>query len=651
MKIEFMRQGIGPVKDATDYLLSRTNHKGDPRNMEPRLLKGDIDSLIEVCDSSPHKWKYASGGLMFQEEISEKEKQDVIESFESHVLAGMDPGAVEIVWIEHNDHGRTELNFVLARIDKNTSKSFNPFPPGHASFLDPWRDMINIENGYSRPDVVKNLVDMQKSGERVFDDPSGKKRSANEISKMLTEHVINEISEGRELNSRDDVVAILDELEGVEVQRGALRKDGTKKKDSTQFISVKIEGIERNIRLKGALYDTRNYDARGFALDDINEEKADTGKQREELAGCIEECRAYRERAAKYNQQRYGQDHSVNTRDLDSSQSNFERRLQTERAEAIEREQAAEERSVEIAESESLTEVEAYKAAEGGKTIKDINDIDFDQLSDRARYHIDLETQFLKTRTTIGEFKHEIKQKLSSVADYINTKSGERFSAIRAVSESLRNSVQEANDRDREAREAYRAARERELENELHSDIFDSANHDLFRALEELENELGEQAIAEKLSFEIWAKRSDEHSAKRLKELYRQHDDLERFALLTESATGFKTIEDFSSHRTETTVGSSTIFDYGHTATILNPSKKAIEAYAEIMKAKGSSRAVVTVENDPELAQKIAEQLKKQGVDAVTQEEKLAYDRQLDAELRRQREEENRQDSSLDLSP
>jgi hypothetical protein len=88
-----------------------------------------VAALQRACDNSPHAWKYSSGLLSFEEQLTERQKADIIQSFEAHHFPGLKPENYEIVWVEHDDHQRTELNFIIAQIECSSGKHLNVFPP------------------------------------------------------------------------------------------------------------------------------------------------------------------------------------------------------------------------------------------------------------------------------------------------------------------------------------------------------------------------------------------------------------------------------------------------------------------------------------------------------------------------------------------
>lgn len=298
----FKGHGSGNVGGAIDYLLANEDHMGRERAMEPRILSGDPERMQQVCDSMRQKNKYVAGGLMFSEILTDEQKLHAMQSFEDHHFPGME-GRYEILWIEHNDHNRTELNFVIAKVDLETGLAYNPFPgnernPMWQHHTDPWRDAYNIENGYSRPDVPTNLSTKTSEYDiaKFSDSFKDAMRSRNDIIDVVTDYVQNSLVNGS-IKSRDDVVNCVNELSefGIKVE-----------KTSEKFISISVEGRDKNIRLKGAIFDERSFDDTGFKYTHSSEkgrEHTGTSSEYESRARAADKAR---DRRAEYNHERFG---------------------------------------------------------------------------------------------------------------------------------------------------------------------------------------------------------------------------------------------------------------------------------------------------------------------------------------------------------
>lgn len=203
-----------------------------------RLLSGDIDLTQQFINEAGEKFihSHTSGVLSFEEpNIPEHEKQLIMESFERCLLPGLEPNEYNILWIEHTDKGRLELNWVVPRIHLPTEAHLQPyFDPIDRHRHKAWQEMINAQYGYSSPEepIKKQTITP------TFRLP--KEKAA--IVAKLDEYISQQAPEDRQ-----GVIKALNAIEGIQVVR-----------EAKQSLSIQVEGYEQNIRLKGAFYE-QNY--------------------------------------------------------------------------------------------------------------------------------------------------------------------------------------------------------------------------------------------------------------------------------------------------------------------------------------------------------------------------------------------------------
>lgn len=155
MIIGFSRHyGIGGSRPVLDYLTGYLV-KGEARDPKPEILRGDPQVVAQIIDALPFQRKYSSGVLSFApgDRVTPEIQEDIMNRFESAVFAGLGPARRSIVWIKHSDKNRTELHFVVPRVDLGTGKSLNIAPPTPASrhLLDTLREGINRRYGFRDP--------------------------------------------------------------------------------------------------------------------------------------------------------------------------------------------------------------------------------------------------------------------------------------------------------------------------------------------------------------------------------------------------------------------------------------------------------------------------------------------------------------------
>ena len=231
MIVSFFARGSGGGSGPVDYLLGK-----DRDREKAKVLSGDPDETVALIDSSHYTKKYTSGVLSFEEQqISDEKKRAVMASFEDCLFPGMDKDQYNVLWVEHTDKGRVELNFVIPNIELTTGKRLQPYYHGaDMKRVDAWRTIQNLEHGFSDPD------DPAKRQSLVLakDLPRNKKEAAEAINDALQGLALRGA-----VTCRDDVITALEQA-GFEVAR-----------QTKSSISIKDPEGGRNIRLKGAIYE------------------------------------------------------------------------------------------------------------------------------------------------------------------------------------------------------------------------------------------------------------------------------------------------------------------------------------------------------------------------------------------------------------
>lgn len=231
---EKKNRNINSAKQAVDYLLGK-----DREREKARLLQGDPDLSVKIAQSLEFKNAYTVGCLSFEEEnIPEEQKQEIMRCFEDNFLP-MEKDKYNILWVEHRDKNRLELNFFIPNVELETGKRIQPYyHKADLALADSFKIVINHEYGLSDPDDPSKKQNF-KINKNI---PADKKNDIKEIEGIIQSYV-----ETGRINNRSDVVAVLNDM-GLEVARE------TKS-------SISIKDGKRNIRLKGAYFE-REFDAK-----------------------------------------------------------------------------------------------------------------------------------------------------------------------------------------------------------------------------------------------------------------------------------------------------------------------------------------------------------------------------------------------------
>ncbi|MGL2403649.1 relaxase/mobilization nuclease domain-containing protein [Helicobacter pylori] len=231
-----INQGGGDGDGSVNYLLNERVKQGTAR-----VLKGDANLTKSLLLSLTQKHKACVGCLSFEEpDIDENLKHELIESFENALLTKKMQGRYNILWVEHTDKGRLELNFVIPKIDLGRQKAFNPYyHKVDLKRIDTWQNVVNLKYTFTNP---KDLEKQQISNYHNTKTPQGKAIFKN--YKELDNYLYNAVTQGL-LNSRAEIIELL-QASNYEITR-----------QGKDYIGVKLPNQQKAKRLKGIIYDER----------------------------------------------------------------------------------------------------------------------------------------------------------------------------------------------------------------------------------------------------------------------------------------------------------------------------------------------------------------------------------------------------------
>ncbi len=226
------KQGGGDGDGSVNYLLNERVKQGTAK-----VLKGDANLTKSLLLSLTQKHKACVGCLSFEESnIDESLKYELMESFENALLTESMQNRYNILWVEHTDKGRLELNFVIPKIDLGRQKAFNPYyHKVDLKRIDTWKDCINLKHNFTNP---KDLEKQQISNYHNTKTPQGKEllETYEKLDKLIQDNL------GKLFNSRDDIINFLKDNQCEVTRQG---KD---------YISVKLPNEPKAKRLKGFYY-------------------------------------------------------------------------------------------------------------------------------------------------------------------------------------------------------------------------------------------------------------------------------------------------------------------------------------------------------------------------------------------------------------
>lgn len=251
MLVKFLKAKYGDGHGAVNYCLNERVTDGTAR-----VIKGDEQLTRAIISSIPHKQKVEFGVLSFENgaKITEAQKQEIMADFENTLLGNMKE-RVNILWVEHTDKGRLELNFIVPKIDLESGKAFTPY------FYSPHDEKRNKYNA----DAIKINLWVEKTNylydlEQPNDPRKSKAISTSPTHKQfktiqeLNEH-LHYMTDNELLNSRDELIDYIKNDLGLEIKT---RKDGTYPSD---YLQIKLDDTTKYHRLKssreGQIYNER----------------------------------------------------------------------------------------------------------------------------------------------------------------------------------------------------------------------------------------------------------------------------------------------------------------------------------------------------------------------------------------------------------
>lgn len=261
MYIKFLAHGQGDPAKAASYLIDEVDHLNRPR-ADVQVLRGDPHTFTAIAEAIQNKWKYTSGVIAWSKDDAptNEEINEVLDSFEKHAFAGLDPHQFHLTAVLHEEaDGSKHVHFLVPRIELESGKALNIAPPGHEKYFDSLRDYFNYSKGWSRPDDPNLKRDTQLPDYIHFQDKSAvraglKGKPASSVREVVGSYIEQRVEHGF-IRDRKDVLGAVSEL-------------GTITRFSDQSISLKLDGAKKAVKLKGAFYES------GFNIKSYFEDRA-----------------------------------------------------------------------------------------------------------------------------------------------------------------------------------------------------------------------------------------------------------------------------------------------------------------------------------------------------------------------------------------
>lgn len=231
MLVKIHNRGVGRGSGPVGYLLGQNRDRADAT-----LLRGDPNTTEQLIDGNNFAQRYTSGVLSFAEaDLTDAQKDEIMDSFETMILPGLDADQRDFLWVEHKDKGRLELNFVIPNVELTSGKRLAPYyDRADRTRVNAFQQVVND---------LYNLADPHDPARRrALTTANDLPRDRKEAAEAITNGLLLLASEG-EIKDREDVIRALDSA-GFAVTR-----------ETKQSISIATPEGGKPIRLKGAIYE------------------------------------------------------------------------------------------------------------------------------------------------------------------------------------------------------------------------------------------------------------------------------------------------------------------------------------------------------------------------------------------------------------
>ncbi|BAW55589.1 relaxase (plasmid) [Helicobacter pylori] len=295
-----INQGGGDGDGSVNYLLNERVEQGTAK-----VLKGDANLTKSLLLSLTQKHKACVGCLSFEESnIDESLKYELMESFENALLTESMQNRYNILWVEHTDKGRLELNFVIPKIDLERQKAFNPYyHKVDLKRIDTWKDCINLKHNFTNPKNIEKQHNIQQHQTKNLQNKE-LLATYEKLDKLIQDNL------GTLFNSRADIINFLKDNQCEVTRQG---KD---------YISVKLPNEPKAKRLKGFYYhetfktikDIRNQLSEARQREN-QRERSNSYTTNNNHAELLRELENKLHRHIEYKQQYYKQLHEFNSKE------------------------------------------------------------------------------------------------------------------------------------------------------------------------------------------------------------------------------------------------------------------------------------------------------------------------------------------------
>ena len=245
MIVRVFSSGTSCGESPVNYLLSKTDHTGQERDVEPVVLAGQPSTTVDCINSIARKHKYVSGAIAFKanERPTADELQAVIRAFKATMCPALEAHEFNSLFVLHREkNGGCHMHFIVPMVEMRSGrfKQMNIHPPGETNLklYKAFTQLMNHELGYEQV-----LVDPLKLALSDFERRTLHGKVEHKDKLYLHKKLTRAIRHG-DIANRDQLCEFLAEQYGVEITRRG-----------SDYVSLKFPGAAKATRFRGPLYE------------------------------------------------------------------------------------------------------------------------------------------------------------------------------------------------------------------------------------------------------------------------------------------------------------------------------------------------------------------------------------------------------------
>jgi len=259
MIVRFFKTGQSNGEAPVNYLLSMRDHAGELRPEQAEILEGSSRLTIDLINDISRQHKYASGCLAFRanEQPSKTELFKIIDDFKTVVAPGLDSDQFNSLFVLHREppdpktglsgfhvHFVMPMTLLAGKTVKGKDMSgrrWNPHPPGQKTIetMALFTEITNHEHGWSRVTEKPLRVGVDSFWRKAGNKSHGQKAE-------LLRRELSKVIRNGQVSSRAELCNYLDQSLGLVITRVG-----------TDYLSVKLPGAIKAIRLKGPMFESK----------------------------------------------------------------------------------------------------------------------------------------------------------------------------------------------------------------------------------------------------------------------------------------------------------------------------------------------------------------------------------------------------------